>query len=201
MKLIALIGLTIASLLAPLAATSQAQPGIRITLPRPPDIRIELPRLPRLVVVPDAPQVTYAPDQRDYFRHGGQYWVYRNGHWYTSRRYNGRYVYVANRSVPRVVIRQQGRDHRRSFVSPAPVQVGLRLDASHTYEAYDRSRGVYGRVAVDAVPQLVQQGAWIYDRTAQVWVSHPSVGQPNPNYNRYGRRNSDRRTKSSDSPG
>jgi hypothetical protein len=61
-------------------------------------------------------------------------------------------------------------------------QDGLRLPRSHQYEQYNRESGSYGVVRIGSVPEYVRQGAWIYDRTAQEWVSHPSVGTPNPYY-------------------
>ena len=62
------------------------------------------------------------------------------------------------------------------------VQGGLQLPRSHRYELYDRVNQTYTPVRVETVPSYVQQGAWIHDRTAGLWVSHPSVGEPNPQY-------------------
>jgi hypothetical protein len=67
------------------------------------------------------------------------------------------------------------------------VQDGLRLPRSHQYELYNAENASYGTVRVDTVPSYVKQGAWIYDRTARAWVSHPSVGNPNPHYAASGR--------------
>jgi hypothetical protein len=67
------------------------------------------------------------------------------------------------------------------------VQAGLRLPRSHRYELYDRVNESYTPVRVETVPSYVQQGAWIHDRTAGLWVSHPSVGEPSPDYAVYGR--------------
>ena len=61
-------------------------------------------------------------------------------------------------------------------------QDGVWLPRSHRYEVYNPESASYGSVRIDTVPGYVRQGAWIYDRTAGVWVSHPSVGQPNPRY-------------------
>jgi len=63
-----------------------------------------------------------------------------------------------------------------------PVQDSLRLPRRHRYEVYNPESASYGAVRIDTVPGYVRQGAWIYDRTAGDWVSHPSVGQPNPRY-------------------
>ena len=73
------------------------------------------------------------------------------------------------------------------YYSNARVQDGLRLSRSHQYELYNRESGSYGVVRVDTVPGYVQQGEWIYDRTAGAWVSHPSVGNSNPRYGASGR--------------
>ena len=62
------------------------------------------------------------------------------------------------------------------------VQDGLRLPRSHRYELYNPENAVYGAVPIDTVSSYVRQGRWIYDRTAEAWVSHPSVGTPNPQF-------------------
>lgn len=85
-----------------------------------------------------------------------------------------------------------GRDSRdgrweREQRGDVVVDDGLLLPRSHRYELYVPSNGSYGSVTIEAVPAYVRQGAWIYDRTANVWVSHPSVGQPNPQYVASGR--------------
>ena len=67
------------------------------------------------------------------------------------------------------------------------VQDGLWLPRSHRYELYNPENAVYGAVPVDTVSSYVRQGRWIYDRTAEAWVSHPSVGQPNPQFVATGR--------------
>ena len=64
---------------------------------------------------------------------------------------------------------------------------GLRLPRWHRYELYNPATGSYGTVPVDTVPRYVRQGTWIYDRTADAWVSHPSVGHPDPQYAAFGR--------------
>lgn len=67
------------------------------------------------------------------------------------------------------------------------VEDGLRLPRSHQYQLYNRENGSYGIVRVESVPDHVRQGAWIHDSTANVWVTHPSVGSPNPQYAASGR--------------
>jgi outer membrane lipoprotein SlyB len=58
---------------------------------------------------------------------------------------------------------------------------GWRLPRSHRYETYEPATGGYTQVDVDSVPSRIAQGDWIFDRTANVWVHHPSVGN-NPQY-------------------
>ncbi|HEX6209862.1 MAG TPA: hypothetical protein VF136_03735 [Methylomirabilota bacterium] len=53
---------------------------------------------------------------------------------------------------------------------------GYALPRDHQYERYDAATGTYNRVDVTQVPALIQQKAWIYDRTAQAWVFHPQKG-------------------------
>ena len=79
------------------------------------------------------------------------------------------------------------RDEPRGQWDDVVAYGGLRLPRSHQYEQYNASSGSYGSVTIDTVPYHVQQGTWIYDRTADLWVSHPSVGQPNPQYTASGR--------------
>jgi len=78
-------------------------------------------------------------------------------------------------------------DDPRGQSGDVVVYGGLQLPRSHQYEQYNASSGSYGSVTIDTVPAHVQQGTWIYDRTADLWVSHPSVGQPNPQYTASGR--------------
>jgi hypothetical protein len=52
--------------------------GINVAVPAPPTIVFDSP--PRLVVVPEAPQVLYAPDiQVSFFSYGGRYYSYDAG--------------------------------------------------------------------------------------------------------------------------
>lgn len=54
---------------------------------------------------------------------------------------------------------------------------GWRLSRSHRYELYQQADGTYVPVDVSSVPSRIAAGDWIYDRTAGVWLSHPSVGR------------------------
>jgi hypothetical protein len=83
-----------------------------------------------------------------------------------------------------------GRDFRREASASDQdvlVQDGLRLPRSHQYELYNTENASYGTVRIETVPSYLKQGMWIYDRTAGAWVSHPSVGNPNPQYAASGR--------------
>jgi hypothetical protein len=58
---------------------------------------------PRWVAVPGTRIYTIDGNARpdyDIFRHGSYFYVYRAGKWYRARTWNGRYVAVAERSVP-----------------------------------------------------------------------------------------------------
>jgi hypothetical protein len=93
--------------------------------------------------------------------------------------------------VPNPRYAASGRDARRGdALSERDVlaQGALRLPRSHHYERYDRANASYESVRVSTVPGHVREGAWIYDRTAEEWVSHPSVGDLNPQYDASGRR-------------
>ena len=64
------------------------------------NIGIDLPGPPRLVPVPVAPAVVYAPAvHANYFQHGGRYYVFTNDVWYVGPRYNGPWV-VASKAPP-----------------------------------------------------------------------------------------------------
>jgi hypothetical protein len=78
------------------------------------DISINLGAPPQLVPVPAAPSVTYAPSvDANYFAYSGQYYVFSNGGWYASRRYNGPWVAVAPEYVPRPLLSVPVQYYRR----------------------------------------------------------------------------------------
>jgi hypothetical protein len=64
----------------------------------------------------------------------------------------------------------------------AVVEGGYRLPRSHQYEVYDAAQGTYSAVDAASVPGRIAAGQWVYDRTAQLWVFHPSAGGKNPMY-------------------
>jgi len=53
---------------------------------------------------------------------------------------------------------------------------GFALPRDHQYERYNPESSSYGKVDVHQVPALIQQKAWIYDRTGQQWVYRPAQG-------------------------
>jgi outer membrane lipoprotein SlyB len=55
------------------------------------------------------------------------------------------------------------------------------VPADHQYEAYEQATGRYVPIQATQVPDQLQAGAWIYDRTDNLWLQHPSVGK-NPLY-------------------
>jgi hypothetical protein len=87
-----------------LAATPAfAGVSIHIGIPAPPSIVIEAP--PRLVIVPGAPVVRYAPDvSYNYFAYGDRYYTYSDGGWFVSPSYGGPWTYVERHRVPRPLL-------------------------------------------------------------------------------------------------
>ena len=57
---------------------------------------------------------------------------------------------------------------------------GYRLPREHRFESPDAS-GKYNVVKIDDVPTLIQQGKFVFDRTANVWIKNPN-GTTNPQY-------------------
>ena len=78
-------------------------------------------------------------------------------------------------------VQNLSRDHARQPASTADTYVywDWRLPRNHQYETY--ANGRYSPVDVTSVPTRIDAGEWIYDRTANVWVSHQSIGR-NPAY-------------------
>ena len=84
------------------AAPSFAEVDVHIGIPAP-QIVIESP--PRLVVVPSAPVVQYAPDvSYNYFAYGGRYYTIRDDRWYVAPGYGGPWTYVERTHVPRQIV-------------------------------------------------------------------------------------------------
>ena len=87
---------------AAFAAPSFAEVDVHIGIPAP-QIVIESP--PRLVVVPGAPVVQYAPDvSYNYFAYGGRYYTIRDDRWYVGPGYGGPWTYVEGTHVPRPIL-------------------------------------------------------------------------------------------------
>jgi len=69
------------------------------------DIGIHLPAPPQLVVVPEVRAVQYVPaTSGNLFFYGGQYWAFVNSSWHVSAGYNGPWIIVAPRFVPRPIL-------------------------------------------------------------------------------------------------
>jgi hypothetical protein len=59
---------------------------------------------------------------------------------------------------------------------------GYRLPRNHQYQIYDGKSATYSNVDAASVPGRLAAGTPVYDRTAEMWVFHPSVGGKNPAY-------------------
>lgn len=100
-------GLLALSLLLGGIATADARVGVSL----------HLSVLPELVPVPDYP-VYYAPAiSANFFFYDGAYWLYEEGHWYTSDWYNGPWAHVDPLFVPDFILRVPVRYYR----APPPV--------------------------------------------------------------------------------
>lgn len=94
--------IAIAGLWAVTASAADVHVGINLGIPAPP-IVVAAP--PRLVVVPGAPTVQYAPDlQLNYFSYGGQYYAYNDGGWFTAHDVGAPWVYLPRPRVPRALL-------------------------------------------------------------------------------------------------
>lgn len=84
---------------------SRTYMGFAITVgDAPPPPRLYFADEPRFVFVGGV-RIVDAPDPDcDLFYYGGAYWLYRSGYWYRSRAYDGSYVAVEVRRVPRAVL-------------------------------------------------------------------------------------------------
>jgi hypothetical protein len=95
--------LTIAAALSGAANAADVHVGIHLGVPAPPPVVFEAP--PRLVVVPGAPHVHYAPDVSvNFFSYGGRYYTYDDGNWFVASDYGGPWGYVERRYVPQEIL-------------------------------------------------------------------------------------------------
>jgi hypothetical protein len=69
--------------------------------PRPP--RVVFYQHPREVYIPDEQVYVVDDDDYDVFRYGGSYYVCNDGYWYRARAYNGPWIVVDARYVPRPI--------------------------------------------------------------------------------------------------
>lgn len=91
------------AILAGAAEAADVHVGVHIGVPAPPPIVFQA--APRLVVVPGAPRVYYAPDVSvNFFSYGGRYYTYDDGNWFVARDYGGPWSYVAPRYVPHAIV-------------------------------------------------------------------------------------------------
>ena len=77
------------------------------------DIGIHLPAPPRLVIVPQLPEIRYAPaEDTNLFFYNAQYWVFVNGAWYVSHGYQGPWIVVGPQFIPRPLLHVPVRYYR-----------------------------------------------------------------------------------------
>ena len=134
MKCLSIIvsSLMFAAVLAGPASAADVHVGIHVEVPLPPPIVFEAP--PRLVVVPGAPHVHYAPDVSvNFFSYGGRYYTYDDGNWFVASDYGGPWGYVERRSVPNAILVVP---HRYYHVPPRLVGGG-HWDRGHGHYEYN----------------------------------------------------------------
>lgn len=99
----ALVAATLVAASALSAGAADVHVGINVGVPAPPPIVFESP--PRLVAVPETPQVLYAPEASvSFFSYGHRYYTYDSGHWFVASAERGPWTYVERRRVPHQVL-------------------------------------------------------------------------------------------------
>lgn len=96
-----LVALAAASVTLGSMTTANAVTTFRVAVPGG---GFELQSAPRWVVVPGTRVYVVRDDMRpseDFYHFGNYYYVYSGGTWYRASRWNGRYVMVSERSLPR----------------------------------------------------------------------------------------------------
>jgi hypothetical protein len=96
------------------AANAAVDVGLRVSVP---GAEIAFRTTPRWVEVPGTRVYRVRDDMRprqDFFRYDNHYYVYSHGSWYRANRWNGRYVVVRERDLPRN-FRQVPRNHWRAY--------------------------------------------------------------------------------------
>jgi hypothetical protein len=86
---------------ASVVSAADVQVGVNIGVPPPPVLTVQ----PPLVVVPNIPDVRYAPQAPyDTFYYGGQYYAWNNDGWFATPRVGAPWVLVERQRVPHQVL-------------------------------------------------------------------------------------------------
>lgn len=129
---IAVAGVLAAATLISSAEAAEAAIDARLRVSVP-GAEIAFRTTPRWVVVPGTDVYIVRHDMRpaqDFFRYRKWYYVHHRGAWYRSKSWNGRYVYVRERDLPRA-FRDVPRHHWRTYPR------GWRHDRDHWRSARD----------------------------------------------------------------
>ena len=112
-----------------LAGAARAGVDVSINLGPPPPV-IVFEHEPHLVVIPRT-HVYYVPDyEYDLFRHGGSWYLNRDGYWYRADSYRGPFSPIVYERVPHAVIGVPARYHRHRL-HPHGGPPGLRRKHGH----------------------------------------------------------------------
>lgn len=110
-KPLAVLALITPLLVSPLG-TARADVDVHINLGVPPPPVVVYEQEPKVVLVPRS-RVYYAPSpDYDLFRYGNEWYVNRDGYWYSSRSYRGPFVSVRYEQVPRAIVLAPPKYHR-----------------------------------------------------------------------------------------
>ena len=97
------VGVTLLTLMGPIR-TGFAEVNVKVAINVPPPPPFVIPAPPPMFVIPRT-YVYFAPDvDVDIFFYQGYWYRPHHGHWYRSRSYNGKWVYLSPNKVPRAVI-------------------------------------------------------------------------------------------------
>jgi hypothetical protein len=82
------------------SVVSAADVQVGINIPSPPVLTVK----PPLVVVPNIPDVRYAPKAPRHVVHGGQYYAWNNNKWFAAPRVGAPWVVVERQRVPQQIL-------------------------------------------------------------------------------------------------
>jgi len=126
----------------PVGVQAETSVDVRLhvgTAPPPP--RVAYREMPRTEIIPQTSVYVVIGDRHDYdyFRYGVYWYIYRDDHWYRSRRYSGPFAVCEAKYVPRAIINVPPRYWRHHPHGGPPGHLKREHDRqSARYDAHDR---------------------------------------------------------------